>query len=122
MAMRVFAGLAGLMGAAGVALAAMAAHAAAGAGLDAAAHMLLFHAAAVLAGTALMESGRLWRLALWLALAAWVAGSALFSADIALRAAIGQRLFPMAAPIGGTALIVAWLALSAAAIGGAARR
>jgi uncharacterized membrane protein YgdD (TMEM256/DUF423 family) len=36
--------------------------------------------------------------------------------DIALRAFAGHRLFAMAAPIGGTILIAAWLAFTAAAI------
>ena len=47
--------LAGLMGASGIVLAAAAAHAASGAGLDGAAYMLLFHAAALLGGVALLE-------------------------------------------------------------------
>ena len=38
------------------------------------------------------------------------------SGDIALRAFTGCRLFPMAAPTGGTILIVAWLVLAVAAI------
>jgi uncharacterized membrane protein YgdD (TMEM256/DUF423 family) len=114
--------LAALMGAAGVALSALAAHSAAGSGLEAAAHMLLFHAASVLAGTALIERARLWRPALLVALFAWVAGSVLFSADIALRALAGSRLFAMAAPLGGTALIGAWIALFPAAVGALLRR
>jgi uncharacterized membrane protein YgdD (TMEM256/DUF423 family) len=114
--------LAGLMGAAGVALAALAAHSGAAPGLDAAAHMLLFHAAAVLAGTALLKRARLWRPALLAALFAWVAGSVLFSADIALRAFAGTRLFAIAAPLGGTTLIAAWLALVVAGIGALVRR
>ena len=51
--------LAGLMGAGGVILGAVGAHVAPGTGLDSAAYMLLFHAAAILApGTALATSGR----------------------------------------------------------------
>jgi len=114
--------LAGLMGAAGVGLAAAAAHVAPGAGVDGAAYLLLFHAVAVLAGTPSLDKGRLWRPALLLALAGWVLGSALFATDIALRTLAGHRLFPMAAPSGGTLLIAGWLALSAAAIGGMRRR
>jgi uncharacterized membrane protein YgdD (TMEM256/DUF423 family) len=45
-----------------------------------------------------------------------VLGSALFAGDIALRAFVGHRLFPMAAPTGGGVLILAWLALAVAAI------
>jgi uncharacterized membrane protein YgdD (TMEM256/DUF423 family) len=113
--------LAGLMGAGGIVLAAAGAHAAPGAGLDSAAYMLLFHAAAVLGGTALMQQGVLWRPLALVTLATWVLGSALFSGDIALRAFAGHRLFPMAAPSGGMILIAAWLALAAAAIAGFVR-
>jgi uncharacterized membrane protein YgdD (TMEM256/DUF423 family) len=108
--------LAGLMGAGGVILAAAGAHAAPHAGLDSAAYMLLFHAAAVLGGSALMQQGLVWRPLALLALIAWIAGSALFSGDIALRAFAAHRLFPMAAPTGGVILIAAWLALAVSAI------
>ena len=109
--------LAGLMGAAGVVLAALAAHAAAGAGLDGASRMLLLHAVAVLATSALTASGHLWGAAAHLATVGWIVGGTLFAGDVALRALTGHRLFPMAAPTGGTLLIVAWLifALAAAA-------
>jgi len=109
--------LAGLMGAAGIALAAAGAHAAPGAGLDGAAYMLLFHAAAVLGGTALMQQDALlWRPLALLVLAGWVIGAALFSGDIALRAFAGHRLFPYAAPSGGMILIAAWLGLFVTAV------
>jgi uncharacterized membrane protein YgdD (TMEM256/DUF423 family) len=49
-------------------------------------------------------------------LAAWIAGSVLFSGDVALRAFTGQRLFALAAPSGGIILIIAWLMLAATAI------
>jgi uncharacterized membrane protein YgdD (TMEM256/DUF423 family) len=113
----IFVALAGLMGASGVTLAAAGAHAAADAGLESAAYMLLFHAAAVLAGVALVHQAVLWRPLMLCVLIAWVAGAALFSGDIALRAFAGHRLFAMAAPTGGVMLIAAWLALAAAAIG-----
>ena len=115
--------LAGLMGAVGIALAAAGAHAAPGAGLDGAAYMLLFHAAAVLGGTALLQQGALlWRPLALVVLVAWIAGAALFSGDIALRAFAGHRLFPYAAPSGGMILIAAWLGLIVAAVVGAASR
>jgi uncharacterized membrane protein YgdD (TMEM256/DUF423 family) len=109
--------LAGLMGAAGIALAAAGAHAAPGAGLDSAAYMLLFHAAAVLGGASLAQQGLLSRPFVLVILIAWVVGAVLFSGDIALRAFSGHRLFPMAAPTGGIVLIAAWLALAVAAVG-----
>ncbi len=113
--------LAGLMGAAGIALAAAGAHTAPGAGLDGAAYMLLFHAAAVVGGAALVQQGVLWRPLALIVLAAWVLGAALFSGDIAMRAFAAHRLFPMAAPSGGVLLIGAWLALTVAAIAAALR-
>jgi len=113
--------LAGLMGAGGIVLAAAGAHMAPGSGLDSAAYMLLFHAAAVVGGAALLQQGALWRPLALVVLAAWVLGAALFSGDIAMRAFAAHRLFPMAAPSGGFILIAAWLALAAAAIVGLSR-
>jgi uncharacterized membrane protein YgdD (TMEM256/DUF423 family) len=110
------------MGAAGVGLAAAAAHGVPGAALESAAYLLVFHAVAVLAGAALLDKAQLWRPALIAALTGWVAGSALFSADIASRTFAGQRLFPLAAPTGGTLLIIAWLALAVAGVAVARKR
>jgi uncharacterized membrane protein YgdD (TMEM256/DUF423 family) len=107
--------LASLMGAAGVVLAAAAAHAAPGAGLDSAAYLLLFHAVAVLAAAALVQQGQLWQPAALVAMAGYVLGGALFAGDVSMRAFAGHRLFPMAAPTGGTILILAWLVLALAA-------
>jgi uncharacterized membrane protein YgdD (TMEM256/DUF423 family) len=117
MILTVFIMFAGLMGASGVVLAAAGAHAAPNAGLDSAAYMLLFHAAAVLGGAALTQQGLMWRPLMVAVLIAWIAGAGLFSGDIALRAFAGHRLFAFAAPAGGVILIVAWLALAGAAAG-----
>jgi uncharacterized membrane protein YgdD (TMEM256/DUF423 family) len=114
--------LAGLMGAAGMALAAASAHAAPGAGLDSAAYMLLFHAVAVIAGVAVLQHGLLWRPLSLLVLAAWVLGAVLFAGDLAMRAFAGHRLFPFAAPSGGTILIAAWLTFTGTAICALVRR
>jgi uncharacterized membrane protein YgdD (TMEM256/DUF423 family) len=114
--------LAGLMGAGGVILASAGAHAAPNSGLDSAAHMLLFHAAALLGGAGLAYQGLLWRPLALAALVGWVVGAALFSGDIAMRAFAGHRLFAMAAPTGGVILIVAWLVLVAAALGSLLQR
>jgi uncharacterized membrane protein YgdD (TMEM256/DUF423 family) len=108
--------LAGLLGAAGVILAAAGAHAAPHAGLESAAYLLLFHAAAVLGGAALTQQGLLWRPLALVTLIAWIAGAVLFAGDIALRAFAGHRLFAFAAPTGGVILIGAWLVLALAAI------
>ncbi len=116
MALTILIALAGVMGASGIVLAAAGAHVAPGSGLDSAAYMLLFHAAAVLGGAALIQQGVLWRPLALVVLAAWVLGAVLFSGDIALRAFTADRLFPFAAPSGGFILIAAWLALAAAAV------
>jgi uncharacterized membrane protein YgdD (TMEM256/DUF423 family) len=108
--------LAGLMGASGVMLAAAAAHGKSGMGLDGAGYLLLFHAVAVLSGVALLQQDLLSRPLAVLVLSGWVLGSALFAGDLALRAFVGHRLFPMAAPTGGLILILAWIALAGVAI------
>lgn len=117
----IFLVLAGLMGAAGIVLAAAGAHAASGAGLDSAAYMLLFHAAAMIGAAALIQNGLVWRGPAFAVLAAWVVGAVLFSGDIALRAFAGHRLFPMAAPSGGIILILGWLGFVVAAFGAVLR-
>jgi uncharacterized membrane protein YgdD (TMEM256/DUF423 family) len=108
--------LACLMGASGVTLAAAAAHAAPGAGLDSAAYLLLFHAVAVLATAGLATQAQLWRPLALVAMVGFVLGGALFAGDVSMRAFAGHRLFPMAAPTGGTLLILSWLVLAGAAI------
>jgi uncharacterized membrane protein YgdD (TMEM256/DUF423 family) len=107
--------IAGVFGAAGIALAAAGAHAAPSAALDSAANILLFHALGILGGVALLQQGVLSRQLALIALAAWALGTTLFSTDVALRAFVGHRLFPMAAPTGGIILILAWLVLATAA-------
>jgi uncharacterized membrane protein YgdD (TMEM256/DUF423 family) len=108
--------LACLMGACGVALAAAAAHTAPASGLDGAAYLLLFHAVAVLGAASLIGQELLWRPLGLIAMAGFVTGGALFAGDVSMRAFVGHRLFPMAAPTGGTLLILGWLILAAAAI------
>jgi uncharacterized membrane protein YgdD (TMEM256/DUF423 family) len=114
--------LAGLMGAAGVILAAAGAHAAPASGLDSAAYLLLFHATAVLGASALAQQGLVWRPLTLVVLIAWVVGATLFAGDVSARAFIGHRLFPMAAPSGGTILILAWVAFAVAALVGGLQR
>jgi uncharacterized membrane protein YgdD (TMEM256/DUF423 family) len=108
--------LAGLMGAAGIILLAAGAHAAPGAGLDGAGQMLLFHAAAVIALAAALGQGLAFRPLALAAAIGLVVGATLFSADIAMRALAGHRLFPFAAPSGGFILIASWLAVAASAV------
>jgi uncharacterized membrane protein YgdD (TMEM256/DUF423 family) len=112
---RILLALAGLMGAGGVALAAASAHLADAARLAAASSMLLFHACAVLGAVALAERGLL-QARIGLAVAfSFVVAATLFAGDLTLRQVAGHSLFPMAAPTGGTLLIVSWLVLALSA-------
>src|SRR5579872_1616807 len=103
--------LAGIMGADGVILAAVAAHQSDAARLAPASSMLLFHAAAVLAVTALAERGIVNARGGLAAAFGFVVASALFAGDLTMRHFAGHSLFPFAAPTGGTLLIASWLAL-----------
>lgn len=105
--MLVFAG--GLSGVFGVMLSAAAAHGG-GQFTATAASFLLMHAPAFLA-IGLVGGGRFLRLAAFVLLA----GLVVFSGDLLARDYLGSRLFPFAAPTGGTLLIVGWLAVAASA-------
>jgi uncharacterized membrane protein YgdD (TMEM256/DUF423 family) len=108
--------LAGAMGAAGVALAAASAHQPDATPLASASSMLLFHAPAVLAAVLLVERRVIhMRLGLLAALG-FVIAATLFAGDLTLRRYAGHSLFPMAAPTGGTLLMLGWLLLAVAAI------
>lgn len=104
--------VAALQGAAGVSLAAAAAHVDANPLLATASQFLMIHAAAGLALAARAdrraECGRLFGAAA----VALQAGVTLFSGDLAARVYLGSKLFPYAAPIGGSLTILAWLALA----------
>lgn len=79
--------------------------------------MLLWHAPALMAAAVARESQLLHRALSSLALALLIAGVGLFALDLAVRAFLGwPRLFPMAAPLGGSLTIAGWLALAAAAL------
>lgn len=106
---------AGLCGAIGVALAAAASHAGKPE-LGIAASFLQLHAPALI-GISLLAANRVALTAGW----GLVVGLVVFAGDLACRAYSGNALFPLAAPIGGTALILAWLLLVAAASFGSAR-
>ena len=107
--------LAGIMGADGVVLAAASAHQADASRLASASSMLLFHGSAVLAAVALAERGVI-HVRIGIAAAfGFVIAAALFAGDLTLRQYAGHSLFPMAAPTGGTLLIVSWLLLALAA-------
>jgi uncharacterized membrane protein YgdD (TMEM256/DUF423 family) len=107
--------LAGVMGADGVILAALSAHQPDASRLAAASSMLLFHATAVLATVALAERRVVHRQLGFTAAFGFVIAAALFAADLTLRQFAGHSLFAMAAPTGGTLLIVSWIVLAVAA-------
>jgi uncharacterized membrane protein YgdD (TMEM256/DUF423 family) len=107
--------LAGVMGADGIILAAVAAHQPDAARLAAASSMLLFHAIAVLATVALAERGVIDMRIGIAAACGFVIAAALFAGDLTLRQYAGHSLFRLAAPTGGTLLIVSWFVLAVAA-------
>ena len=113
---RLLIAFAGLMGAAGVALAAAAAHGADASRLASASAMLLFHATAILAVTALLARGLLHGGIGLIAAFGFVIGAVVFASDLTLRQYAGHALFPMAAPTGGTVMILGWLAVTLAAL------
>lgn len=105
---RILVFVAGLLGAAGVAMAAAAAHAGATRFFGPAAAMCLVHAPALLAIDARHPRPRL----ATVATALLGGGTVLFSGDLAMLALAGHSAFPMAAPTGGTLMILGWLAVA----------
>ena len=106
---------AGLAGAAGVGIAAAGAHGNDMTALTSPAYFLIMHAtaaAAIIAVATRAEHPG----AFLLAALVLLVGASLFSGDIAARTLWSVRLFPMAAPIGGSTMIIGWLLLSAAGI------
>jgi uncharacterized membrane protein YgdD (TMEM256/DUF423 family) len=107
--------LAGVMGADGVILAAASAHQPDATRLASASSMLLFHATTVIGVVALVERGAIHLRIGLTAAVGFIIATALFAGDLTMRQYAGHGLFPMAAPTGGTLLIVSWLALAVAA-------
>lgn len=105
--------VAGLLGATGVTAAAGASHGGDSQILGSLALIALTQAPAILA-LGLLGGGRF----LNLATAIIGLGALLFSADLATRHFTDARLFPMSAPIGGTAMIIGWLLLIPAGLAG----
>ncbi|MCP1973712.1 DUF423 domain-containing protein [Bradyrhizobium elkanii] len=115
-ASRLLIGLAAIMGACGVMLAAAAAHLPDATRLAAASSMLLFHAPAVIATIAVADRAIIHAKLAIVAAAGFVIAASLFAGDLVLRQYAGHGLFPMAAPAGGTLLILSWLVLAVAAV------
>ena len=102
-------------------LAALGAHGSEGAGgglprLATAAAMLLFHAPVILAVVLLNDRSLVQHHLAVAAAIGFAAGAALFAGDLTMRDLAGHALFPMAAPIGGSTAILAWLVAAAAVI------
>jgi uncharacterized membrane protein YgdD (TMEM256/DUF423 family) len=116
----ILAALAALMGGAGVALAAAAVHLSGGELAQRGALFLILHAVAALAIAAHLRIAA--SRALLAAGFVMEAGASLFAAELAFHAFAGVRLFPFAAPIGGSAMLLSWLALAAAFTAAAARK
>jgi len=114
-AYRILIVLAGIMGADGIVLAAASAHQPDASRLASASTMLLFHATAVLGIVVLAERAIVHARIGIAAAFGFVIASALFAGDLSLRQYAGHSLFPMAAPTGGTLLILSWLAVAVAA-------
>jgi uncharacterized membrane protein YgdD (TMEM256/DUF423 family) len=114
-AYRILIVLAGIMGADGIILAAASAHQPDASRLASASSMLLFHATAVLGIVALTERAIVHARIGIASAFGFVIASALFAGDLSLRQYAGHSLFPMAAPTGGTLLILSWLGVAVAA-------
>ena len=109
---------AGLFGMLGVGGAAVAAHGGDDRFVAIAAAIALVHAPVFLALAALPRDLLRWRAASGLLL---IAGTLLFSGDLAARRFLGDRLFENAAPAGGMILIGGWLLVVLGAVLAAAR-
>ncbi|HTJ01866.1 MAG TPA: DUF423 domain-containing protein [Methylovirgula sp.] len=110
--------IAALMGAAGVIAAAASAHGTPAPLLDKAALFFLLDATAAIGICAAGLHATVRSSWFFLAASVLLVGSLLFGADLSMRSLTGDRLFPFAAPIGGTSMIVGWLLAAVAAIGG----
>ncbi len=108
--------LAAVAGAAGVTEAAYAAHGSADPLLQTSSHFLLLHAAAVIAVTGFAQSFQPASRFLLLTGSLLLLGTLLFCGDLSVRAFTSTRLFPMAAPLGGTTMIAGWLGTAIAAL------
>lgn len=104
----------GLMGLSGVALAAAASHGGDTHFLGNASTMCLAHAPVLLAlyiGHGTFRTATLSALVLGL-------GTIVFAGDLVARHYLGDRLFPFAAPMGGTLMMLGWLLIAAGALFG----
>ncbi|HEY1736604.1 MAG TPA: DUF423 domain-containing protein [Methylovirgula sp.] len=108
--------LASAAGAAGVIESAAAAHGNPDPLLVTSAHFLMIDAAASIAITGFALNVPRGRCCFLIAAAILLGGGLLFCADLSVHVFTGHRLFPFAAPVGGTLMIVGWLVASVAAL------
>lgn len=108
--------LGALCGLAGVMTAAAAAHVSGDDNLKTAAQFLLFHAPLLAAAPAIVRCGAVHRHIALLALMLVFVGVALFSGQLALGALKNASLFSMAAPTGGSLLMLGWALLGVAGL------
>jgi uncharacterized membrane protein YgdD (TMEM256/DUF423 family) len=111
-----FVALGALAGLLGVALSAMARHREGLLYLDTTAQFLLWHAPALFGLAALIGIELVQPRIGAAAGIALVVGLALFCGDLASRDFLSRSLFPMAAPTGGTLLMIGWLLIGIAAL------
>ena len=104
---------ASMLGFLGVALAAASAHAGGNELARTASLFLLLHAAALLGVSAHARAADSTRALIGVGFILGF-GALLFSADLASRAFLSERLFPFAAPIGGSLMSLSWLAMAVA--------
>jgi uncharacterized membrane protein YgdD (TMEM256/DUF423 family) len=119
-AARIHITIAALFGACGIALWAAATHSGATSAIIGA-QMLLMHAAAIPALTAVRKADLIHDTIIRHAISALILGVALFSGDLIARGLGGMRLFPMASPIGGVVMMISWVAVALAAMIGPRR-
>ena len=112
----VFTACSGVLGGAGVIVAAAGTHLAGGDLARIAADFLMIHAAVILAASVLAALRQGTDVLLGWALGFLTVGSVLFSGELALASLAGLRPIPLAAPVGGSCLILGWLALTGFAL------
>jgi uncharacterized membrane protein YgdD (TMEM256/DUF423 family) len=101
---------AGLCGAAGVALSAVAAHRGAPNTATAATFMVVHAPVLLIVGMTLFNNVMRW------ATLVLLLGVVLFAGDLVVRDLTDERLFPMAAPTGGSLMILGWLGIAVSAL------
>jgi uncharacterized membrane protein YgdD (TMEM256/DUF423 family) len=110
MASRLLILAAGLCGAAGVALSAVAAHGGAANTASAATFMVVHAPVLLVVGLTYFNAIMRW------AAVVLLLGLALFAGDLVVRDFADDRLFAMAAPVGGGLMILGWLGIALAAL------